>query len=446
MGGVYTNLYSGYRQLKFFLKGKKNYRLLRQVKKEQWLPPEEIRQLQLARLKKMLNYATENSKYYKTKYADYRDVIANFSSLDDLQKLPLFTREQLQENFENILVPGVKGTYRDTSGGSTGNPVIFYHDDWYKSYGDALEQLFLVWNDLSFGDKTAIFWGAVRDIPELTFKEKLFVKLERVKFLNSFEVSEENLEAFLKILHEWQPAYIYGYATSLELAANYIMKKDNYKIRPRVVRSSAEVLYPHQEEVIQKAFGCPVYNYYGSREVNHLAAECPKREGLHVFASGRIIELVDDSGKHVPPGEIGQIAVTDFTNFCFPFIRYLNGDSAIAKAEQCSCGRGYPLLKNVTGRTFEILTFGGKYLHGHFFAHLFLGYRDVKKFQIVQESDNLLVIKLVAPNKDINLEPILQRIQKQVGPEIKIEVNFVDHIPPLKSGKHRYTINKTVNY
>jgi phenylacetate-CoA ligase len=187
-----------------------------------------------------------------------------------------------------------------------------------------------------------------------------------------------------------------------------------------------------------------VYNYYGSREVNNLAAECPRQEGLHMFASGRLVEVVDDRGNWVAPGEIGQLAVTDLTNLSFPFIRYLNGDTGIKNEQVCSCGRGYPLLSGITGRTFEILTFGGKYLHGHFFAHLFLGYKDVRQFQVIQESGTLLVIKIVAPNKDINLKPILDRIQAQVGPEVKIEVTFVDNIPPLKSGKYRYTINKTV--
>jgi phenylacetate-CoA ligase len=115
----------------------------------------------------------------------------------------------------------------------------------------------------------------------------------------------------------------------------------------------------------------------------------------------------------------------------------------MVKKVNCSCGRGYPLIETVTGRTFEILTFGGRFLHGHFFAHLFLGYKDVRKFQIVQESDKLLVIKIVAPHRDIDLKPILERIQEQVGPEVNIEVAFVDDIPPLKSGKYRYTINKT---
>ncbi len=443
MSGIYTQFFMGLLKMKAALKGEKYIGIFNELKKEQWYSPDQIENLQTQRLKKLLKHAYDGSKYYSAKFDGLWDVIENIKSTEDLQKFPLLTRDNLQNSHGDLMSPiaGVN-VFPNSSGGSTGNPVSLYQDSIYKDYTDAFELLFLSWFGLSRGDKTAIFWGAVKDFPELPFKARTMLKLERQRHLNSFHVDEAGMMTFLEELNQFQPEYIYGYASSMDLAADYLLKNDHLKIKPIAVRATAEVLYPSQKEKIEAAFNAPVYNFYGSREVNNLAAECPAREGMHLFASGRIVEVIDESGKWVAPGEMGYLAVTDLTNHSYPIIRYLIGDMGIREDKQCSCGRGYPMIKNITGRTFEIMNFNGKFIHGHFFANQFLGHPDVKQFQIIQETLNLLVIKIVASNRELDLEPILNRIRDNVGEGVTIDVKIVDEIPPLSSGKYRYTINK----
>jgi phenylacetate-CoA ligase len=201
------------------------------------------------------------------------------------------------------------------------------------------------------------------------------------------------------------------------------------------------MLYDYQRKEIEQAFGCPVYNFYGSREVNNIAAECSTHEGLHIFASGRIIEIVDDNGKSLPSGEIGYIAVTDLTNFSFPFIRYRNGDMASIKKEPCSCGRNYPLLNDIAGREYDIMTFGGRYIHGQFFPNLFYQQPDVRQFQVIQETADRLLIRVVAPKRQLDVAYLKKKVREKAGQDVQIDVEFVDKIPCLKSGKYRFTIN-----
>lgn len=444
MGGIYTNLFMAFLRFKAIARGRQFFKLFKQLKKEQWLSPEEIGHLQTVRLKALLEHAVNKSKYYRDRFSHLKTEIEDIKSSADLQKFPLLTRDDLQNNFKEIVCPPPgMNVFPNSSGGSTGNPVNLFQDDIYREYSDAFELLFLSWFGLKRGDKTAIFWGAERDFPELPFKIRLMLKLERHRHLNSFHIDQKGLDTFLTHLNEFRPEYIYGYATSLELAAKYIIETGKFKIRPRVIRSTAETLYEPQKEIIEKAFDCPVYNFYGSREVNNLSAQCPRREGMHVFASGRIIEVVDENGRQKKPGELGYLAVTDLTNISFPVIRYMIGDMGMYKSEPCSCGRGYPLMSEVTGRTFEIMHFGEKYIHGHFFANLFLGHPEVKQFQIVQETNDLLIIKIVSPNRDLDIEPIMQKIRANVGSDVTVKLKFVEEIPPLSSGKYRYTINKT---
>jgi len=430
-------------KLKAALKGDNCFSLYERLSREQWLSRSEVEKLQIDRLRKLLDHASVNSKYFRENYPDIKSISEEIQSLSDLEKLPVLTRDDLQENFNEMLCPPPGAEpYADSSGGSTGNPVNFFHDNYYKEYANAFELLFLSWHGILRGDRTAIFWGADRDFKELSFKEKLFLKTERLKMLNSFNIDESTMAAFLDEIEKFRPDYIYGYASSLDLAAKHVNRSGNYNFRPRAIRSSAEMLYDSQRLEIEKAFGAKVSNFYGSREVNNLAAECPAGEGLHVFASGRIVEIADECGKQLPPGENGYLLVTDLTNFSFPFIRYKIGDMGIRKSEMCSCGRGYPLLENITGRSSDIITVGGKYIHGEYFTHLFYGQPDVKQFQVIQETENLIIVRIVADDRDMNTAGIVDKIRQQVGEGVEIKIEFVNIIEPLKTGKYRFTVNR----
>ncbi len=444
MSTIYSKFYTNFLKFKALIKNDNFFYISEQLEKEQWFPKARIEELQVERLQKILDHAYNESKFYRQKYDDARVKPEDIKTLEDLQKLPLLTREDLQIHSKAMLCPPPNvSVYSDSSGGSTGNPVNFYHDNVYRSFAGAFELLFLSWHNISRGDKTAIFWGADRDFPELSIKEKMMIKMERVKLLNSFNVDERSLDEFLAEVERFNPRYIYGYASSLELAARFINRTGKYVIRPKAIRSSAEMLYDFQREEIEKAFGCAVSNFYGSREVNNLAAECPQHEGLHIFSSGRIVEVVDEDGRQLPAGENGYLAVTDLTNMSFPFIRYRIGDMGIRRDVTCSCGRGYPLLANLTGRSSDIITIGGKYIHGEYFTHLFYGRPEVRQFQVVQESDKKLVVKIVAEDKNMDTSEIEQKIREKIGGDAFLEMEFVDNIPPLKSGKYRFTVNET---
>ncbi|UCD18524.1 MAG: phenylacetate--CoA ligase family protein [Candidatus Zixiibacteriota bacterium] len=443
MSSMYGRVYTGWLRARAKMKRERQYAILRMLKKEQWFALDKIAKLQVSRLHALLDHARQHSPYYRDRLPASLDIRRDIADIHDLARLPLLTRSDLQQNYRRILCPGDKGVYQDASGGSTGNPVIFYHDDQYKAFAAALEHLFLSWIHISRGDRTGVFWGADRDFKEWSLKERLFFKLERFRLLNSFNVTETALDEYLQELQKFQPHYIFGYASSLHLAAKYINRTGKYTIRPRAVRSSAEMLYDSMRRDIEKAFGTDPYNYYGSREINNLGAECPEHQGLHVMASGRIAEVVDKEGNRLPDGQMGYLAVTDLTNFCFPFIRYLNGDMAIMKPTPCTCDRGYPLLEKITGRSSDILVVNGKFIHGEYFTHLFYGQPDVRQFQVVQEKPDYLVIKIVAVTKKFDTSTLIETIKHKVGENITIKAEFVDSIPLLNSGKYRFTINKT---
>src|SRR5690606_25431630 len=139
---------------------------------------------------------------------------------------------------------------------------------------------------------------------------------------------------------------------------------------PRSVIVGAEKLYPFQRKLIEEAFAAPVFETYGSREFMLIAAECDRHEGLHLTSEHLLVEILDEDGRPTPAGEAGNVVITDLYNFGMPFIRYANGDRAIAGWSKCSCGRGLPLLRQVTGRRLDVLhSPDGRRIPGEFFPH-----------------------------------------------------------------------------
>jgi phenylacetate-CoA ligase len=255
-------------------------------------------------------------------------------------------------------------------------------------------------------------------------------------------MSDELIREFLRDLNRFRPRYINGYASSLYLIARTISESSPIEFRPAAVRSSAETLYGFQRREIEAAFGAKVYDFYGSREVNNLAVECPAHDGLHVFASGRIVEIVDERGIPVDDGELGQVAVTDLTNFSFPFIRYLNGDLAIRRDRPCSCDRGYPMIEKVCGRTTDMITINDQYIHGEFFTHLFYRKPDIRQFQVIQQDASTLRIRIVAGDGGADIADVLAKIREKVGAGVVIKVEFTNNIETTGTGKYRFTISR----
>jgi phenylacetate-CoA ligase len=244
-----------------------------------------------------------------------------------------------------------------------------------------------------------------------------------------------------------QPVLMDGYAEALDFIARYLKTTGRVDVRPKALMSSAQTLPLPSRKLIEEAFGCKVFDKYGSREFSGIAYECEAHSGHHVVSEAYIVEVLKD-GEPVKPGEVGEVVITDLNNYCMPFIRYRIGDLAEAVDDTiaCSCGRGAPRVGAIEGRVQSIIQGAdGRYLPGTFFAHYLKEFdHAIKKFQVVQEERDAMIFRVVKGGRfsDDVLDEVLATFREYLGAEMKITVEFVDEVAMVRTGKRLASVSR----
>jgi phenylacetate-CoA ligase len=420
--------------------------ILKQFKSFEFAPRTEVETYQLQKLRSILQHAYQNVPYYKNLFRGLGFDPENARLPEEMIRIPVLTKALLRSHSQELLARNIdaRRLMQNASGGSTGKPVEFYQTKEYWVTAYASRSMFLSWWGVAPGEPMASIWGADRDTPDWSWRERLYHKMCQVRICNAFALSADRMERFAAALQEWQPRFINGYATALEGFARFLLERGKLEIRPVAVESTAETLTDSQRALIEKAFDSPVYNFYGSREVNNLAAECEMHRGLHTNQLTRYIEIVDDDGRECRAGVPGRILVTDLSNPAMPLIRYENEDIGSWSDVACPCGRPFRLIEKVWGRSSDfITTLTGKLIHGEYFTHLFYHLPGVNTFQVFQRSPTEVFVSIVLQPgaEDLQLGPLRENMSKALGEGMRCEINIVDNIPRTPSGKHRFTLS-----
>ncbi|MFH1563683.1 MAG: phenylacetate--CoA ligase family protein [Nitrospirota bacterium] len=430
-----------------FLRGRKTLKYLKDFEISQWYSPAQLKKLQLVKLKSLLKHAYENVPYYKEKFDKLNFNIQEFKTIDDLKKLPVITKDEIKENFSKLIAKGwEESLVRCSTGGSTGEPLIFLTSKIRAAQDQAVKMRNRRWWGIDLGDKELLLWGSPIERSNQSMVKSIRDRLMNCILLSAYELSGDSLAKHLQVIYRFRPKFIYGYATALYRFAQFIKKEkiDISNLGFKVIISTAEVLYDHYRELIESVFNCAVVNEYGARDGGLIGFECPQKK-MHINSDYLIVEFVNSSNEPVSNGEVGEIVVTHLASFGMPFIRYKVGDLAANSIETCSCGRGLPLMKLIQGRTRDlIITPEGKTIHGSLFSRSISEIEGIKEFKIIQKSMKELVVLIV---KDINfkLDALLKvekKFQEFLGKETKINFEFVDKIPLDKSGKYRIVVSE----
>jgi len=423
-----------------------------ELQAHQWNTLKENHNLQRIKLFKLIQYASQNIPYYQKVIQEHQISFSEDTILTDLKKFPLLTKNIIRKNFEQLYKFKDHTYYRNSSGGSTGEPVIFYQDSNYFAWNTAAKIFFDEWAGRKLGEPMVKLWGSTRDILRggQGFKDYLRQQISGVTILGSSKMTDQDKYQYVLWINQIKPCLILAFTNSIDELTNFIQDHHLSVYSPPAIMTSSGVLFPEIRARIQKVFHtAEIFDRYGSREVGDMACNCEKSEGLHLLPDIHYLEIVDNNGKEVNQGEEGNIIVTLLTNYTMPLIRYQIGDLGILSERNCQCGRESPLLEKVVGRiNSKFKNKFGDFIGAGIFYPLFYFHTNIRQFQIIQERADSILINLVLMDKtklkdmDNNFKEINQKIEKIMGHKTTIKYNLVDEIQPSPSGKYLYAFSK----
>lgn len=443
MSGAYEALFRHalYPAYESGLRRRGTLRYLRDYERDQWLPRERIDALQWERLQRLLAHCWEHVPFYR---AQWRELgIAgpgDIRTREDYARLPVLDKPAIRANADAL----VSGVHRErllykTTGGSTGEPLRFgYTRESYERRVAVMHRGY-GWAGARLGQRTLYLWG----MPAApTAKDRLYHRAFNRCMLNAFDMREETMAPYAAAFARFRPETVVSYVAPIVRMAQWLLDGGQAVPRPARILTAAEALHPSQRAVIERAFGCPVYDTYGCREFMLIASECTEH-GMHATADHLLVELGDalDPTASSPR----EVIVTDLHNAGMPLLRYRNGDLAGSIGSSCSCGRGLPLLQGVAGRKLDALrTPDGRFVPGEFVVYAFLGAKGVRRYQAVQRSLDRVELSIVrdADFDPASLEAVKTELARAFGPATTLDVAFTDAIPPTATGKHRVTISE----
>jgi phenylacetate-CoA ligase len=419
----------------------------RELETSQWWNAAQLETLRTTRLAALLHHAARHSPWYASQWAALGLDPSTVTTTDDLVRWPVIDRDTIRANRDTMrsTAPGTRLIAKAT-GGSSGVPLQFDLDAdsnerrmaaWHRGYG---------WAGAAPGTRQWYLWGVPPDATADWKKRKvrLYDALYRRTTESCFELAESEVARFAASLARTRPDAIVAYTGAIYSLARMLEARGIVPFSPGSVVVGAEQLHDFQRETIERVFRAPVYETYGSREFMLIGAECEAHAGLHVTAEHLIVELLDDDDNPVPAGIEGDVVITDLTNTGMPFIRYRNGDRAIAATGACACGRELPRLARVTGRRLDVLTTpDGRQLPGEFFPHILKEFSAVQRYQVEQDDPEVVTVRMVAPEwSDADAVRLRREVAAVAGGALEVRVEQVTDIPLTGAGKLKVVVNR----
>jgi phenylacetate-CoA ligase len=283
-----------------------------------------------------------------------------------------------------------------------------------------------------------VVWGSERDIGKsTTLRKRLQNSLLNTFLIDGYNLTERTAQQVVATIRRHHPLAIFGFTSMLEFVA---AKALELKIAPppgsvKTAWNSGEMLFEHQSRMFQKAFGVPILNWYGGRELSTMAFQDREGSPLHVVRPFHFVEVVGDDGRPVGPGEPGRLLWTSTVCRGTPFLRYDIGD--IGLYDQChNNGAGIVAIRELHGRVAGLLSLpNGKKINCLYWNHLFKQEPEVQQFQVILKKDGRLSFLLKGRGFTADREASLRTTIGNFLGGIPLEISWVDRIPLTPQGK-----------
>ncbi|MGJ8535160.1 MAG: hypothetical protein ACSHYC_23460 [Alphaproteobacteria bacterium] len=402
--------------------------------------PHEVATIQGKQLEQVLRHAWQHTSFYRSRLNGlFEGGEFNPEAWTDV---PLLTRQEAQEHrlsrraFE--LRDGNR-TFSSRTSGSSGVPLdITWNRVATVSTRAAAERMYR-WHNLDIDAPIAeikSFGGAGYEFPGGRGPQGWSLSSpDATRYRLSVSTPVEDQLAWLALV---KAPYLTSYPTMIrELALTAIKHKST--LRFDAVITVGEVLTPEIRQLCADAFGAKVIDSYGCQEMGKLAIQCDQSEHYHVCLSNVLFEVLDETGRHVAPGESGRVVLTSLFNYATPFIRYDIGDYARLGTGPCKCGRSLPVITSIEGRRRNMVTLPDgekRWLAGTILAELG-SMVHAEQSRLVQRTPERFELHFVANGDTIGFDPetVARRAAELIHPDITLQPIQVEALKRSNGGK-----------
>ncbi len=418
--------------------GRVGQQTLAHLRQSHGMPGPELLRQQLQTLSQVVTRAAADVPFYRSRGLRQME----FDALEQLDEVPLLDKSEVQAAGREM----ISDRYRDRrlteihTGGTTGKPLAIYCDSDTLQRNYAFFTRFRETAGIRDGARVATFAGRPLVPPAAGPPFWRHNRFSNALLFSSYHIGPATLPYYVEALADFMPALIDSYPSSIEPIARYMLEHRITSVRPVAVITSSETLFPAVRAIIEQAFGCPVFDHYGSAEMAALITQCVAG-AYHAEPQFGVVELLDE-GRHVRPGERGEIVATGFINPVMPLIRYRMGDFAVRGSGACRCGRPGDTIERIEGRMDDVIHTPEGRLVGRL-DPIFKSVSSLYETRIVQDEVDHLRVELVASDAFSSAmeRELEEQLRSRVGPRMRIDFVRVPSIERTARGKLRTTVN-----
>lgn len=378
--------------------------------------------------------------------------------VDILKRWPLVDLTSFRCDPDQYRDPGYgfKNCMELFTSGTTGTPKKIVRDSRAEQLNYAYTEA--RWRNIAgvqLGDRWVMIGGQLV-VPVSRKRPPFWVSAYPMRqlYASSYHLQPAFAEDYMQAIKNWQPLYIYGYASSLNILAQFA-ESTGIHLRLKCILSNAEPLYEHVRSRLEQVFQCKVYDTYGGTEGAFMGFECSERR-MHISPDFGFFEILRDDGSDCAPGEVGKVVVTGLTNRAMPLIRYPTGDAAAwAEAGKCRCGCSFPIIEHIEGRMDDMIELHDGRLIGRL-DPVFKAEFPLREAQIIQKRDRSIEVHIVKDSiesclgKATNAREwssehevaLIKELRARLGHEVSIRVKYVDKIPRGKNNKFKAVVHE----
>lgn len=408
----------------------------------QYYNSEQLKQVQLELLQYLIRHAYETVPFYRNYMQQKGFGPQDIRSLQDIERFPIITKADLKREGTAFVSAKFKDKRMRTvhTGGTTGATLPIRRDLRSIQNEHAFLRRQFDWASVKMSERIAyLTWRRVATVND---KERLYGYDAALKelHLSTINLSEANIEPFANVMRKYGVVALNAYPSAAFFMAKGLLEKKQ-TLPLKAVLTTSETLEPSQREVIEKAFECKVFDYYGSAERVCYIHTCEKGS-YHILPEYGLTELLPAPA---PNEGCCRVVATGFWNLAMPLIRYDIGDLVVPLEGTCSCGRAFPMVKRIIGREGTyIRTPSGRVLGAMAIEYilarvLYSMYNmPILEGQIVQEKDNLIVLEYVAMQTFTaeDEQRLLTLLREEIPAEMEVSVRKIDEMRQTVSGKY----------